>query len=217
MKNVAINGFGRIGRAFLKLYFSDENARKEIDIVAINDLGDIENMIYLLKYDSVYNNRIFKKIESKIVSEEEKYLSIELFSGEKLEIRFISVKSTDDFINKKIWKSLNVDIVVECTGLFVSADKSHFHIDAGAARVVISAPAKDEKNSMHHSETVLMSINEEKLSTCEITSNASCTTNASSPVIQILDEGIGIEKAILNTVHSYTASQSIVDGSNKKD
>ena len=217
MKRVVINGFGRIGRAFLKLAITSPLALKEIDIVAINDLGDIENMIYLLKHDSVYRQKIFKKVESRVVSETDKYLVLETLSGIQKEIKFISVKDTSEFIDKNIWQSLGVDIVVECTGLFVSADKSHFHIESGAKRVVISAPAKDAKDSMYLSETVLMGINEEKLSTCAISSNASCTTNSASPVIAILDETIGIEKAILNTVHSYTASQSIVDGPNKKD
>ncbi len=217
MKKVAINGFGRIGRAFLKLAITSQDSLKDLDINVINDLGDIENIIYLLKYDSVYKNRIFKKIESKIINEEEKYISIELFDGYKKDIRYISVKDADSFINKKIWENLGIDIVVECTGLFTSADKSHFHIESGAKRVIVSAPTKDDKNSMYRSETVLMSINEEKLKDSLITSNASCTTNASSPIIAILDEAIGIEKAILNTVHSYTASQSLVDGPNKKD
>lgn len=217
MKNVAINGFGRIGRAFLKLALTSPESLKEINIVAINDLGDLDNMIYLLKHDSVYRQKIFKKVESKVVSETEKYLIIETLGGVQKEIKFISVKDTNDFINNTLWSNLGVDIVVECTGLFVSADKSHFHIESGAKRVVISAPSKDEKSSMYRSETVLMGLNEEKLEEAVITSNASCTTNASSPVIAILDEAIGIEKAILNTVHSYTASQSIVDGPNKKD
>lgn len=217
MKKVAINGFGRIGRAFLKLVLTSPLALKEIDIVAINDLGDLDNMIYLLKHDSVYRQKIFKKVESKIVSDTEKYLIIETLGGVYREIKFISVKDTNDFIKNNIWGNLSVDIVVECTGLFVSADKSHFHIESGTKRVVISAPAKDDKNSMYRSETVLMGINEEKLKEVVITSNASCTTNSASPIIAILDETIGIEKAILNTVHSYTASQSIVDGPNKKD
>ncbi len=217
MKKVAINGFGRIGRAFLKLALTDDTAIREIDIVAVNDLGDIENMIYLLKHDSVYHQKIFKNIESKIVSETEKYIVLTLPSGKTKQIAFISEKDTNKFIENKIWEKFGVDIVVECTGLFISYDKSEFHLDAGAKRVVISAPSKDEKNALHFSETVLMGINEEKLNTCKVTSNASCTTNASSPVLAILDEAIGIEKAILNTVHSYTASQSIVDGPNKKD
>ncbi|MFO0743685.1 MAG: glyceraldehyde 3-phosphate dehydrogenase NAD-binding domain-containing protein [Candidatus Paceibacterota bacterium] len=217
MKKVAINGFGRIGRAFLKLALTDEKASRNIEIVTINDLGDIENMIYLLKHDSVYHQKIFKNIESQIVNETEKYLILTLQNGNTKKIAFISEKDTNNFIQNKIWSKYSVDIVVECTGLFVSADKSHFHIESGAKRVVISAPSKDEKNGMYHSETVLMGLNEEKLKDVEITSNASCTTNSASPVIAILDEAIGIEKAILNTVHSYTASQSIVDGPNKKD
>ncbi|MEN9338583.1 MAG: glyceraldehyde 3-phosphate dehydrogenase, glyceraldehyde 3-phosphate dehydrogenase [Candidatus Parcubacteria bacterium] len=217
MKKVAINGFGRIGRAFLKLTLTNPEAMKDIEIVAINDLGDLDNMIYLLNHDSVYRQKIFKKVESKITNQSEKYLVLETLSGIKKEIRFISIKDTNQFIQDKVWQNLGIDIVVECTGLFVSADKSHFHIESGAKRVVISAPTKDEKNSMHHSETVLMGINEEKLKDVEITSNASCTTNSASPIIAILDEAVGIEKAILNTVHSYTASQSIVDGPNKKD
>jgi glyceraldehyde 3-phosphate dehydrogenase len=217
MKKVAINGFGRIGRAFLKLAITNPEVMKEVDIVAINDLGDIENMIYLLKHDSVYRQKVFKNIESKIIDERQKYLVVSLLSGERIEIRFISEKDTNKFVEEKIWEKLGVDIVVESTGLFISYDKSEFHLDSGAKRVVISAPSKDEKNAMHKSETVLMSINEEKLKDCKVTSNASCTTNASSPIIAILDEAIGIDKAILNTVHSYTASQSIVDGPNKKD
>lgn len=217
MKNVAINGFGRIGRAFLKLSLLGDGSLREINVVAINDLGDIDNMVYLLKHDTVYRQKIFRDIKVKIINENEKYLVVETLSGVKKEIKFISIKDTNEFIQNKIWSNLSVDIVVECTGLFVSADKSHFHIESGAKRVVISAPAKDDKNSMYRSETVLMGLNEEKLKDVEITSNASCTTNASSPIIAILDESIGIEKAILNTVHSYTASQSIVDGPNKKD
>jgi len=225
MKNVAINGLGRIGRAFLKLYLTDEKVRQKIDIVAINDLGDLENMIYLLQYDSVYKDKIFKKIYSKIIhnkeneksedGKEEKYICLELFSGEKKEIRFISVSESQEFIKNKIWKNLNIDIVVECTGIFISAEKSHFHLESGAKRVVISAPLHESKNNMYHSETVLLGINEEKFTESKITSNASCTTNAASPILQILDEAVGIEKAILNTVHSYTASQNLVDGAKK--
>ncbi|MEA4910729.1 Glyceraldehyde-3-phosphate dehydrogenase [bioreactor metagenome] len=216
MRKIAINGFGRIGRAFLKLALMDEKALKEIDIVAINDLGDLDNMIYLLNYDTVYRQKSFRNIEAKIINEKEKYLVLVLPNGNKKEIRFLSEKDPNIFIQDKIWNSLGVEIVVECTGAFVSADKSHFHIESGAKRVILSAPAKDLKNSMRKSDTVLMGINEEKLKDSVITSNASCTTNAGSPAIAILDEAIGIEKAILNTVHSYTASQALIDGSSKK-
>ena len=108
-------------------------------------------------------------------------------------------------------------MVVESTGFYTKYALAKAHLDAGAKRVVVTAPMKDEPVDGVEGATVLMGINEEKLSTCLITSNASCTTNAASPVLAILDEALGVEKAILNTVHSYTASQSIVDGPNKKD
>jgi glyceraldehyde 3-phosphate dehydrogenase len=110
------------------------------------------------------------------------------------------------------WKDLDIDVVVESTGLFTATDKAQVHINAGAKRVVISAPIKDDE-----SPTVLMGQNEDKLKTTKISSNASCTTNAGGPIMAILDETIGVEKAMLNTVHAYTASQALVDGPSKKD
>jgi glyceraldehyde 3-phosphate dehydrogenase len=115
------------------------------------------------------------------------------------------------------WGAMNVDVVVESTGLFTAYDKASVHLAAGAKHVVISAPAKDAEDGAVKGETILMGVNEEKFGSVQVTSNASCTTNASSPIIAILDKELGIEKAILNTVHSYTASQGIVDGPNKKD
>ncbi len=106
---------------------------------------------------------------------------------------------------------------MESTGLFISADKAYFHIEAGAKRVVITAPTKDLKDAKRVADTVLMGVNEEYLKKNIITSNASCTTNSISPVVAILDETLGIEKAVLNTVHSYTASQKIVDGPDNKN
>jgi len=198
---VAINGFGRIGRAFFRLAYD----REEIEVVAVNDLGDIKNLAYLLRHDSVYKQSEF---------------AVEAFLGEKPTLR-INGKDVA-FISQKEptllpWGDLEVDVVVECTGLFTSFEKAQVHIDAGAKRVVISAPAKDGEESTVKGETILMGVNEEKFGTCAITSNASCTTNAASPIIGILDEAIGIEKAVLSTTHAYTASQSIVDGPNKKD
>ncbi len=196
---VAINGAGRIGRAFIRASY----AEKGIEIVAVNDLGDIANIAYLLKYDTVYGRSAFK-VE---VSEDGKSISLD---GK--EVRFVSEKDPAALP----WKDLDIDVVVESTGFFTKFDAARAHITAGAKRVVISAPAKDDpKNDTEG--TVLMGINEHKLSTCEVTSNASCTTNAASPVVQILHEAIGIEKALLNTTHSYTASQSIVDGPKPKD
>lgn len=194
---VAINGFGRIGRAFLKIAWNNP----EIEIVAINDLGSIESLAYLLRHDTVYRNwgHIVEIAETDLV-----------IDGKI--IKFISEKDT----TKLPWKDLGVDVVVESTGLFTSFDKSQFHIDCGAKKVVISAPSKGKESAIH-GETILLGVNEDKFGTCDITSNASCTTNAASPLIAILHESIGVEKAILNTVHGYTATQSIVDGPSKKD
>lgn len=197
---VAINGFGRIGRAFLKV----ARERDELEVVAVNDLGDIKNMAYLLKYDTVYRASPFA-VEA--VEGSDPYL---LVDGKK--VLYLSQKDPLQLP----WKKLNIDIVVESTGLFTAFDKAKVHLDAGAKRVVISAPAKGGDGSVV-GETVLMGLNEDKLKACPITSNASCTTNAGSPILAILDEAIGIEKAVLNTVHGYTASQGIVDGPNKKD
>jgi glyceraldehyde 3-phosphate dehydrogenase len=184
---VAINGFGRIGRAFYKV----AQESPEIEIVAVNDLTSLENVQYLLKYDTVYG------------------MSTQTLDG----VQYISEKDP----TKLPWAKLDIDVVVESTGLFTSSDKAQAHIVAGAKRVVVTAPIKDDSMSVIRGETVLMGMNEDKLSTCQISSNASCTTNAGSPLIAILDETIGVEKALLNTVHAYTASQSIVDGPSKKD
>ena len=194
---VAINGFGRIGRAFLKIAWE----RPEIEVVAVNDLGSIESLAYLLKYDTVYRKWGHK------VEHDASNISID---GKT--VKFISEKDT----TKLPWKDLNIDVVVESTGLFTAYDKAQFHIDQGAKKVVISAPAKGEDGTVPGA-TILMGVNEDKFGTCDITSNASCTTNAASPLIAVLHEAIGIEKAILNTVHGYTASQALVDGPSKKD
>jgi len=197
---VAINGFGRIGRAFVKV----AKDRNEIEIVAVNDLGNIENFAYLMKYDTAYGVSPFE------VSVNTKNNTL-VIDGQ--EVQFISEKDP----TKLPWKALDIDIVVESTGLFTSAEKAQAHIVAGAKRVVVSAPIKDEAGSAFQGATVLMSMNEDKLESCQISSNASCTTNAGSPLIAILDETVGIEKALLNTVHAYTASQALVDGPSKKD
>lgn len=183
---IAINGFGRIGRAFVRRSYG----REDIEIVAINDLGSLENLAYLLKYDTVYGRAPFS------VEAGDNALMID---GKN--VQFISEKDPAMLP----WKDLNIDVVVECTGVFDDFEKAKAHIDAGARRVVISAPGKGE------GATVLMGVNEEQLATCSVSSNASCTTNASSPVIAILDEAIGIDHAVLSTTHAYTATQSIVD------
>ena len=204
---VGINGFGRIGRAFFKVALD----RPDLEVVAINDLGDVHNLAYLLQYDTVYRVSHFDVHAEIHEDTKEQYLVIE---GDH-DMRVKVVQEKDPLALP--WGALNVDVVVESTGLFTAYDKASVHLQAGAKHVVISAPAKDGAESTVKGETVLLGVNEEKFGTCQVTSNASCTTNASSPLIAILDAAIGIEKAVLNTVHAYTASQGIVDGPNKKD
>lgn len=197
MIKIAINGFGRIGRIFFRIAFNNP----EIEIVSINDLGDLENLAYLLKYDSVY-----RKWDREILIKDGNLV----IDGKK--IKFIQEKDPV----KLPWKDLDIDIVIESTGVFETYEKAKVHLEAGAKRVIISAPAKDEDQD-GFAKTVLMGINETDLKTCKISSNGSCTTNSSHPVIQILNETIGIKKAVLTTIHSYTATQKIVDAPDKGD
>ncbi len=191
MTKIAINGFGRIGRLLFKELIKHDN----FEVVAINDLGDLENLAYLLKYDTVYR-RFEEKIE---IGNGEL-----IVGGKKIKI----LQEKDPL--KLPWKDLDVDIAVESTGVFDSYEKSEVHLKAGAKKVVITAPSRDAERA--DAKTVLMGINEADFKVCKITSNGSCTTNATSPVAEIMKETIGIKKAVLNTVHSYTATQSIVDG-----
>ncbi len=194
---VGINGFGRIGRAFLKIAWDNP----QIEIVAVNDLGDVANMAYLLKHDTVY-----RTWEHEVKADGQNIL----IDGKNVKV--LAEKDP----NALPWGALGVDVVVESTGLFTTYDKANAHIKAGAKKVVISAPAKEGDGTIK-GETILLAVNEDKFGTCDITSNASCTTNAASPLIAILHEALGVEKALLNTTHGYTASQGIVDGPNKKD
>lgn len=173
------------------------HGRPELEIVAVNDLTPAENLAYLLKYDTVYGKTPFS-VEAKN--------SVLLVDGK--EIKVCAEKDPAALP----WGAMKVDIVVESTGLFTDAEKAKGHIAAGAKKVVITAPAKGEG-----AETVLIGANEGKFGTCDVTSNASCTTNAASPLIGILDEAVGIERALLSTTHAYTASQSLVDGGRAKD
>ncbi len=195
---VAINGFGRIGRAFLRLAIEKD----EIEIVAINDLADIENLAYLLRYDSAYgvSKRDIKTKEGGFI-----------IDGK--EITFLSIKEPKELP----WKDMDIDVVIESTGLFASYKASRAHIDAGAKKVVVSSPIKGEPESDVPGATVLVGINEEKLKTCTISANASCTTNAAAPVVTIMEESLDIEKAILNTIHGVTSTQRLVDSPHYKD
>ena len=198
MVKIAINGFGRIGRTFFRQAFGHDG----VEIVAINDLTDEENLAYLLRYDTVYG-RYDKKVEV-ARNGDKNYLVVD---GKKI----LSLSEKDP--SKLPWKDLKVDVVIESTGIFASAEGSRAHLDAGAKRVVISAPAKGEV------EQVVCGANEDKLASGlnKITSNASCTTNAVVPVAAVLMEELGVEKALLNTIHAYTASQALVDAPDKKD
>ncbi len=191
---VAINGFGRIGRAFAR-----RSHGRGVELVAVNDLGSLENLAYLLKYDTVYGRAPFP-VEAKDGN---------LIVDGK-EVKFLQEKDPGTLP----WKELGIDVVIESTGFFTKYEDAEKHVQAGAKHVVISAPAKGDESL---GATILMGVNEEKFGTCAVTSNASCTTNAAAPVIAILDEAIGMEKAVLSTTHAYTASQSIVDGPSKKD
>ncbi len=198
---VAINGFGRIGRLFFKLALKNEN----LDIVAINDLGDLDNMAYLLRYDSA-QKELNLEVSTQRVSDTEQYLVV----GDK-KIPFYSIRNPEELP----WGELDVDVVAECTGIFTSYEKSNMHLTAGAKRVVISGPTKDDQNTEFGDgkigNTVLMGVNDDVIPTCAITSNASCTTNASGSPLQVMMDSIGVESAILNTIHGYTATQAIVD------
>ena len=219
---IAINGFGRIGRIF----FRQALDVSDFEIVAINDLGELDNLAYLLKYDTVYGR--FEK-EVKIEKGEKNYLIIDA-----KKILFLQEKDPA----KLPWKDLKIDVAVESTGVFESYEKASAHLTAGAKRVVITAPARNASHSdaggpakgparnASHSDaggggeggkTILMGVNEDEFNTCQITSNGSCTTNAVHSVAQIMLENPGIKKAVLNTIHAYTATQKTVDGPDAKD
>lgn len=189
ISKIAINGFGRIGRQFFKVAFDNPM----VQIVAINDLGSLDNLAYLLEFDTVYGH-YDKKIEI-----QEGNLAVE---GKK--IKFFQESDP----RKLPWKDLDIDIVVESTGKFASYEKTKAHLDAGAKRAVITAPAEDEGKTI----TATPNVNEEAMVRSKITSNASCTTNAITPVAAIMMKDPGIKYSLLNTIHGITAEQSLVDG-----
>src|SRR3989344_557484 len=199
MSRVAINGFGRIGRAFFRQAFG----RDDIEIVAINDLGDLENLAYLLKYDSVYR-RYDLPVGTETVGDKRSLV----VDGKNIAV--VSEKEPTSLP----WKDLKVDVVVESTGFFTDAEGAGKHITAGAKRVVITAPGKDGATQL------LVGTDDARFAEYDldaVTCNASCTTNAAAPAIAVLHEALGIEKGIVQTVHSYTSTQSLVDGPGKKD
>ena len=188
MVKVAINGFGRIGRNAFKIL----RGRKDAEVVAINDITDAKTLAHLLKHDSSYGTY------DEEVTFDEQSITV---GGKKVPI--YAEKDPHDLP----WKDLGVDVVIESTGFFTKPEDARAHIDAGAKRVVISAPAKGEG-----AKTIVLGVNENALEPSdEIISNASCTTNCIAPIMKVLEDNLGIEKAMMTTVHSYTGSQRILD------
>ena len=205
---IGINGFGRIGRLVFRAIVEQGLLGKEIDVVAVNDLVGADNLAYLVKYDST-QGRAKEDVYSKKSSPEVAEDDILVVDGH--EIKCLAIKEGPAALP---WAALGVDIVIESTGLFVDAAKARGHITAGAKKVIISAPGKDEDI------TVVMGVNHEKYDPANhhIISNASCTTNCLAPVVHVLlKEGFGLEEGIMTTVHSYTATQKTVDGASRKD
>jgi glyceraldehyde 3-phosphate dehydrogenase len=208
MTKIGINGFGRIGRLVFRALVEQGLLGKEIDVVALNDLVPADNLAYLLKYDST-QGRFQGEVSSEKSSPELESDDLLVVNGHK--IRCLAVKEGPSELP---WAKLGCEIVIESTGLFTSADKAKGHLEAGAKRVLITAPAKDEDI------TVCIGVNHEKYDASKhrIISNASCTTNCLAPVVYVLlKEGFGIEEGLMTTVHSYTATQKTVDGPSRKD
>lgn len=188
---IAINGFGRIGRPSVKIALE----KPGLEIVAINDLTEPKTLAHLLKYDTVYG-RYAKEVS---------------VDGTALVVdgRQIPVYAEKD-PEKLPWKDLRVDVVLECTGFFTTRERAKAHLAAGAQRVIISAPTDSPDV-----DTILLGVNEDRLSDQDIIANGSCTTNNVTPILAILDEALGVEKAMMTTVHAMTATQNLVDGPNK--
>ncbi|MGV8169336.1 MAG: type I glyceraldehyde-3-phosphate dehydrogenase [Candidatus Nanoarchaeia archaeon] len=187
MIRVAINGFGRIGRMVFQAGYKDS----EIEFVAVNDLTDNKTLAHLLKYDSVHG-----KFPGDVTFDNEGII----VNGKKLLV-FAEKDPT-----KLPWGKLNIDVVVESTGFFTTADKCRMHIQAGAKKVLLSAPGKEGEIF-----TIVKGVNEHLYKGQEIVSNASCTTNCLAPLVKVLDDNFGVEKGFMTTVHAYTADQRLVD------
>jgi glyceraldehyde 3-phosphate dehydrogenase len=190
---VAINGFGRIGRNIVRAIY--ESGRKDIDVVAVNDLGPVETNAHLLQFDSVHG-RFPHEVTVK---------------GDSISIGSDQFKVTAIKDPSQLpWKDLGIDIALECTGIFTARDKAAAHLAAGAKRVIVSAPSDGADF------TVVYGVNHDKLSKDHmVISNASCTTNCLAPVAKVLNDGIGIEKGMMTTIHSYTGDQPTLDTMHK--
>jgi glyceraldehyde 3-phosphate dehydrogenase len=208
MIKLGINGFGRIGRLVFRAICEQGLLGKEIDVVAVNDLVPADNLAYLVKYDSTqgrYPGEVRSEKSADSLAEDD----VLVVDGHR--IKCLAVKEGPAALP---WKNLGVDLVIESTGLFTDAEKAKGHLSAGAKKVIISAPAKNEDI------TLVIGVNHEKYDRTKhhIISNASCTTNCLAPVVHVLlKEGFGVEEGLMTTVHSYTATQKTVDGPSKKD
>src|SRR5579863_3864564 len=190
---VAINGFGRIGRLILRAIV--ESGRRDIEVVAINDLGPVETNAHLLRYDSVHG-----RFPASVTVDGDMMIA----AGHKIKVT--AVKDPSELPHKE----LDVDVALECVGIFTSKEKAGGHLKAGAKRVLISAPADDVDL------TVVYGVNHDKLTKDHIiVSNASCTTNCLAPVAKVLNDAVGIEKGVMTTVHSYTNDQHLLDQMHK--
>jgi glyceraldehyde 3-phosphate dehydrogenase len=204
---VAINGFGRIGRLVFRAIAEQGLLGKDVQVVAVGDIVPADNLAYLLKYDST-QGRFQGQVSSKKSSADKPEDDVLVVNGS--DIHVVSAKSPAELP----WKALGVEIVIESTGLFTEAEKAKGHLAAGAKKVIISAPAKNEDV------TVVMGVNHETYDPAKhnIISNASCTTNCLAPLVHVLlKEGFGIEEGLMTTIHAYTATQKTVDGPSKKD
>ncbi|MCQ2402859.1 MAG: type I glyceraldehyde-3-phosphate dehydrogenase [Lentisphaeria bacterium] len=203
MIKLGINGFGRIGRMVFRA--AVENFANDIQVVAINDLLDPDYLAYMLKYDSVhgiFNHEVSADNEKKVL----------IVDGK--EIKVFAEKSAYDYENKKAlitWGDLDVDVVVESTGLFLTAEKAQMHLDAGAKKVIMSAPSKDATPMF------VYGVNHTTYAGQKIISNASCTTNCLAPISKVLNDAFGIKRGLMTTIHAATATQKTVDGPSKKD
>ncbi|MGL6030386.1 MAG: type I glyceraldehyde-3-phosphate dehydrogenase, partial [Legionella sp.] len=189
---IAINGYGRIGRCILRSIF-ESNKQNEVEIVAINDLSDVNVIAHLTKYDSTHGTFASDvRVEGNML----------IIDGQSIKV--IAERNPNDLP----WAELKVDLVLECTGFFTDRKSAMQHISAGAKKVLISAPGKDVDA------TIVYGVNHDSLKDSDlIVSNASCTTNCLAPVVKPLNDAIGIEHGLLNTVHAYTKDQMLLDGS----
>jgi glyceraldehyde 3-phosphate dehydrogenase len=204
---VAINGFGRIGRLVFRAIAEEGMIGKDLDVVAAGDIVPADNLAYLLKYDST-QGRFNGQVSSRKSAPDKTEDDILIVNGR--DIHVVSAKDPSGLP----WKNLGVDLVIECTGLFTDGEKAKGHLAAGAKKVIISAPAKNEHI------TIVMGVNHQKYDPAKhhIISNASCTTNCLAPLVHVLlKEGFGIEEGLMTTIHAYTATQKTVDGPSKKD